>query len=188
MGTKGMGRMLRILMKTWIAITVYSLFFPIAFAAEGKFKVDLISVARNDEAFIWTIRVKCVADDFDTYYVHKPDEWGKAKFYCSYNNKSIESTNELLVSPLEYTGILCKRGDELTFKYTAVAKDGFLVFSETGEKLPIFSRNPKLKVSLNLWISNFSNGKCGIEYPESDWVTTDFPFGLSKPPALAPAK
>lgn len=172
-------------MKTWIFVVVYSLFSTFMFAAEEKFKVDLISVTRSEENFTWTVSVKCVADDFNTYFVHKPDEWGKAKFYTDYNNKDIESTNELLVSPLEYSGILVKKGDELTFKYNAEAKDGFLVFSQTGEKLAIFSKNPKLKITLNLWISNFSDGKCGIEYPESDWVTADFPFDLSKSPAAA---
>ncbi len=174
-------------MKILVIIAVCSLLFPIVLAAEGKFKVDLISIERNDITFIWTVRVKCVANDFTTYFVHNPDQWGKAKFYCKHKNQIIESTNELLLSPSEYRGILFKKGDELTFKYTAVAKDGFLVFSKTGEELPICSRNPKFKISLNLWISNFSNGKCGIEHPESDWVTADFPFGLSMPPAIAPA-
>ena len=170
-------------MKIWISNAIGGLFFSVASAKEGKFEVDLISVVRNENRFTWTLRVRCVADNFNTYYVHKPDEWGKAKFYCNHNNQAIESTNDLLVSPVEYSGVLIKKGQTLTFKYTAEAKDGFLVFSKTRERLPIFSKTPKVKVVLSLWISSFSDGKCGIEYPHSEWVTADFPFNLSKPPA-----
>lgn len=150
-------------------------------AEEGELKVSLTSIERDEDTFVFTVVVKCDENDFSTYYIQRPDVWGKVKFYCEFEGTTFESKNELLIQQGEYVGIPVKANEELTFKYTAKADDGFMVFDATEERLPIFSRKPKLRVRLSLWISNFSKKECWIERPVTNWIVTDFPFKLSEP-------
>ncbi|MCP5535579.1 MAG: hypothetical protein H7A51_04995 [Akkermansiaceae bacterium] len=157
-------------------------FYLVQFAACGTFQVKVESITKEGRFYNWTIQVECISDEFNTYYVHRPDQWGKTSFYSKYNGKPIKSTNTLLVSPLLYKGIIFKNGDKFKFKYKSEAKDGALIFPNLGDVLPIYKNKSKVKVSLRLWISDFRSGKCKIEYIESGWVDLNFPFKLSVPP------
>jgi hypothetical protein len=156
--------------------------YLVQFAVCGTFQVKVESIKKEGRFYNWTIQVECISDGFNTYYVHRPDQMGKTSFYSKYNGDPIKSSNTLLASPLFYNGIIFKSGDKFKFKYRSEAKDGALVFSNLGEVLPIYKNKSKVKISLSLWISDFTSKKSKIEHIESGWIDLNFPFKLSDPP------
>ena len=157
--------------------------YLVQFAACGEaFKVKVESIKKEGRFYNWTVQVEYISDEFNTYYVHRPDQWRKTTFYSKYNGKPIRSVNTVLASPLFYKGIIFKSGDKFKFKYKSEAKEGALVFSDLEEVLRIYKKKSQVKISLSLWVSDFTSQKCKIVYIESEWVDLNFPFKLSEPP------
>jgi len=148
------------------------------------FQVKLESVTKEEKVYTWTVQVECISNKFNAYYVQSPDELGKAFFSTKYNGKTINSMSNLMVSPFSFKSIIFRRGNKFKFKYKSEAKDGALVFSKWGQVLPIYEHKTKVRISLNLWIADFSSNLSKIEYVKSEWVDLNFPFELSKPPVL----
>ena len=169
-----------------IVLQLLLLLCNVGFCADDsgkKFSVTISSIARNGGEYTFVVHVKCVADDFDSYYVHRPDRWGKAKFETELDNKITKSSNSATVSPLLFEGVIFRRGDEFKFEYHAKAeKNGTLKFEGLDEILPIYKPKSQIRILLNLFVSDFNSGKCHIEWAQSPWADIEFPFEIAPPP------